>query len=133
MVTSRRARRSRHGRPLRVTDGDFPGGAAPSDRLLAEVDAAIERLQDASPPDYRVEIRELPPSDVVSAAGPSEVSGGSMLGTYRVDADSVVIVLYERPLLLWADDHVALRSLVDQVLVAQLAAATGFDPDDWGR
>ena len=38
-----------------------------------------------------------------------------------------MVVLYARPLLLWADQPAALRTLVRQTLAAQVAEATGTD------
>lgn len=133
---SRPPRRRRHGRSLRVTAGAFPGALVPRERLAAEVDAATERLQarNRSLPAFTVELRDLPPPEVVAAAGPEDVASGHLLGT--VDAagapqsTAMVVVLYARPLLLWADDAGALRTLVRQTLVAQLAEATGLDPDE---
>lgn len=133
---SRPHRRRRHGRSLRVTDGAFPGAMVPRERLAAEVEAVSERLQTRNPtlPAFSVELRDLPPPDVVAAAGPEDVASGHLLGavdaTDAPGSTAVVVVLYARPLLLWADDPGALRTLVRQALVTQLAEATGIDPDE---
>lgn len=110
------------------------------DRLDVEVDRAVDRLTARAPtlPPFTVEIRELPPADVVARTRPDDVAAGALLGTHKwgrpdahaPDAGTLVVVLYARPLLLWADQPAALRTLVRQTLAAQLADATGADLDD---
>jgi predicted Zn-dependent protease with MMP-like domain len=75
---------------------------------------------------------------VVARAGPDDVAAGALLGTHEWagkaadarGAGALVVVLYARPMLLWADQPSALRTLVRQTLAAQVAEATGTDPDD---
>jgi len=123
-----------------VTAGASPGALVPRDRLGVEVDRAVDRLTARAPtlPAFTVEIRELPPPEVVARAGPDDVAAGALLGTHeqaRPEDDArttgtLVVVLYARPLLLWADQPAALRTLVRQTLAAQIADATGADLDD---
>jgi hypothetical protein len=123
-----------------VAAGAFPGALVPRDRLGVEVDRAVDRLTARAPtlPPFTVEIRELPPPEVVAGAGPDDVAAGALLGSHEwadaaadaPDAGALVVVLYARPLLLWADQPSALRTLVRQTLAAQVAEATGTDPDD---
>jgi predicted Zn-dependent protease with MMP-like domain len=123
-----------------VTAGASPEALVPRDRLDVEVDRAVDRLTARAPtlPPFTVEIRELPPAEVVDRSGADDVAAGVLLGTHEQastasgvpDAGTLVVVLYARPLLLWADQPAALRTLVRQTLAAQLADATGADPDD---
>lgn len=119
-----------------MTDGAFPGAMVPREHLTAEVEAVSERLRARNPalPAFTVAVRDLPPPDVVTAAAPEEVAAGHLLGAVDAagapETTAVAVVLYARPLLLWADDPGALRTLVRQVLVTQLAEATDIDPDE---
>lgn len=133
-------RRRRHGRSLRVTAGASSAALTPRDRLAVEVDRAVDRLTSRVPtlPAFTVEVRELPPPEVVARAGPDDVTGGALLGTHEwtrpapgtPSTGTLVVVLYARPLLLWADQPAALRTLVGQTLAAQVADATGADLED---
>jgi hypothetical protein len=132
-ITARRARRNRHGRPLRAADGAFPGAAVPRQRLEAEVDSATEWLTTHNPtlPALTVELREVPPPRVVDRTSAAAVAAGALLGAVEsAPGSGLTVVLHVRPLLLWADDAAALRTLVRQALVAQVAEATGLDPDE---
>lgn len=105
----------------------------PRGRLADEVDSAIEWLTTHNPtlPELAVELRELPPPRVVDRTSAAAVAAGALLGAVEsAPGDGLTVVLHARPLLLWADDAAALRTLVRQTLVAQVAEATGRDPDE---
>jgi hypothetical protein len=104
------------------------------------VDAAAVRLarltsaghRDSAVPPFDVIVAPLPTSDQINQTEPVDVLDGALLARYQRTSDgAIVITLFARPLLLWADSTGAsLPRLVRQAMVEQLAMAVGLEPRD---
>ncbi|MCZ3389946.1 MAG: metallopeptidase family protein [Actinomycetia bacterium] len=133
-------RRHRHGRSLRVTGGVSPRSGVGLGRLAPVVDAAAIRLarltgaghSESAIPAFDITVAPLPPGDQIDQSEPSDVTGGALLAGHQTTSEgAIVITLFARPLLLWADGTgVSLTSLVRQAMAEQLATAVGLDAQD---
>jgi hypothetical protein len=108
--------------------------------VLPLVDAAAIRLarltgaggSDSAVPSFEVIVAPVPTSDQIDQTGLADVSDGALLARHRrTPGGPVVITLFARPLLLWADGTGAsLPRLVQQAMAEQLAAAVGREAHD---
>lgn len=142
----RRSRRDRHGRGLRglLYPADLPAARSRSERFDALVLEALEPIEAR----WRTELTDLDVAvddvpELRGAADQTSVADQGVLGDGDVPLARLVpagvdrrgqptrarIVVYRRPLEVRARDGVDLAELVHEVLVEQVAAYLGLDPD----
>jgi hypothetical protein len=134
------ARRNRHGRDLRVTGGASPRSAVGLHRVAPVVDAAAIRLArltgagqaGSAIPAFDVIVVPMPTGDQIDQCEPSDIADGALLAQHERHAEGVIVItLFARPLLLWADGtDASLPRLVRQAMAEQLGAAIGQEPKD---
>lgn len=134
-IPSRRGarRRDRRGHGVRgpLLPPGMPAARSRSERFedaVLEVAEALERHWEKELRDVEYAVEDVPPSD------PSPWEHGVPLGRYFA-ADPVAglshrVVLYRRVLEARTEDHEALRALVRDVLVEQVAQLLGVRPED---
>lgn len=133
-------RKHRHGRGLRVTRGISPRSAVGLQRVTPVVDAAALRLArltgagalESAVPAFDVTVEPVPPRDRIDQSEPSDVAEGTLLaGHWTTPEGTIIITLFARPLLLWADGTgTSLPRLVRQAIAEQLAIAVGVPAQD---
>ncbi|WP_370591784.1 metallopeptidase family protein [Quadrisphaera oryzae] len=127
----RRRRRDRHGRGLRgpLMPPELPGTRTRAERFDDVVLDAVERLERRwAEPMAAIEfaVEDVPPGDSAAWERP-EVALGRFFPATRTQRAR--IVLYRRPLETRGTDEADLAALVHEVVVEQVAAATGMTPE----
>ena len=131
-----RRARDRHGRGLRgpLAPPDIPLSRSRSQRFDEVVLEAVEHLEDRwSEQLAGVEfaVVDVPPADAISPDGPGQAGDPVPLGRVfpAAEEEPARIVVYRRPIEARASQRAALLDLVHDVVVEQVAALLGLDPD----